>query len=50
MNRIMLIAVACPTLPYFSQNGQDFQRGEKVIEHKMCILIFSATRLKHLSF
>ena len=45
MRRITVPSVVCPVLPHFSKlshKRQDF-REEKVIEHKMCVFIFSAT-------
>ena len=44
MRRIVLSSVACQALQYlstFSRKKNDFP--EKVIEHKMCVLIFSTT-------
>ena len=42
MRRVILSSVARPTLLYFytlSHKRQDFRK--KVIEHEMCVLIFS---------
>jgi len=44
MLRIILLPVACPALKYFStlyHNRHDFR--EKVIRHKLCVLIFATT-------
>jgi hypothetical protein len=44
MRRIILSSVGCLTLPYFStlsHKRHDFR--EKIIEHKMCVLIFCTT-------
>jgi hypothetical protein len=43
MLRIILSSVACLSLPYFctlSHKRHDFRKKKKVIERKMCILIF----------
>ena len=49
MPLITLSSVACLSLPYistFSKKRNEFR--EKVIEHKMCVLIFYITFLKKL--
>jgi len=46
MYLIILSSVVCLALPYFStlsHEQQDFSKKKKVIEHKMCVLIFSTT-------
>ena len=51
MRRIVLSSVACPAMQYFStlsNNRPDF-REKKVIEHKICDLIFSATFFSDIS-
>jgi len=44
MRRILLSSVACQVLPYFSTFSHKWQDVlQTIIEHKMCVLIFSAT-------
>ena len=49
-NTRMLPSVDCPAVPYFSTLSHklnDFR--EKVTEHKMCVLTFSTSFVKHIS-
>jgi hypothetical protein len=46
MRHIVLSSVACPDVPYFSTICHDFWK--KVIKHKMCFLVFSATIVRKL--
>jgi hypothetical protein len=50
MRRIVLSSVARPALPYFTtlfHKRHDLR--EKVVEHKMCVLIFSTTFVGNIS-
>jgi hypothetical protein len=39
--RITLLSVACPAVPHFFTLLDGIYEKKKVIEHKMCVLIFS---------
>ena len=43
MRRVILLFVACLALPYFVTLSQTARVSEKVIERKMCVLIFFTT-------
>jgi len=52
MRRIILQSSTCPARPHVStlpNKRRDFW-GKKIIEHKMCVLIFSTIILNHFSF
>jgi hypothetical protein len=52
MHRILLASVVCLVLPYFStlsNKRHDFQK-KKVIESKMCVLIFSTSFISNISY
>ena len=50
MARIILSFVACLALPYFfALSHKWYGFWEKVIEHKMCVLIFSTTDICNIS-
>ena len=44
---LILSSVACPALPYYSTLSIRF--SQNLIEHKMCVLIFSATFVRNIS-
>ena len=51
MRLIVLLSVSCTAIPYFStvsHKPHDFRR-KKVLEHKTCVLIFSATVVWNIS-
>ena len=50
VRRILPSSVACPALLYFSHyvtNRTIFEKKKKVIEHKICVLIFSTTFVRN---
>ena len=53
MHLIVLASMACAAVPYvsaLSHKRNDFLKKKKVFDHKMCVLSFSTTFLKHSSF
>jgi hypothetical protein len=52
MRHIILSSVACLAVPYFftlSHKRHDFRNKKKVIDHKMCVFIFSTTFVWNIS-
>ena len=52
MRLIVLLSVSCTAVPYFSHyliNRTTFQGGGDVLQHKTCVLIFSATVVRNIS-
>ena len=52
MRQVILHSVPCPAVTYFSTlayKSHDFRKKKKVIEHKMCVWIFSTTFIRNIS-